>query len=102
VAAVAVALLATRIPVISRIVADPGTPARLALPQTLRVVGVAFLVVLALGKLPAGFAIPAGLGDIAVGVAAPLVARRLARGTHRTRPDRCSSTCWASSIWSSP
>jgi hypothetical protein len=84
VAAVAVGLLATRIPVMSRILADPGTPARLALPQTLRVVGVAFLIVLALGKLPAVFAIPAGLGDIAVGVAAPLVARRLTRGTHRT------------------
>jgi hypothetical protein len=28
------------------------------------------------GRLPAAFAIPAGIGDIAVGVAAPFVARR--------------------------
>ena len=37
-----------------------------------------FLVVMALGKLPAVFAVPAGLGDIAVGVAAVFVARRSA------------------------
>jgi hypothetical protein len=33
--------------------------------------------------LPALFALPAGLGDIAAGIAAPLVARRLAQGTGR-------------------
>jgi hypothetical protein len=49
-------LLATRIPLISRILADPGTPARLALPHSLRVVGVSFLIVMALGHLPAAFA----------------------------------------------
>jgi hypothetical protein len=76
-------LLATRIPLVSRILADPGTPARLALPHTLRVVGVLFLIVMAQGDLPAAFALPAGLGDIAIGVAAPFVARRLARGTSR-------------------
>jgi hypothetical protein len=75
-----VLLLATRIPLISRILADPGT---LALPHTLRVVGVLFLIVMALGHLPAAFALPAGLGDIAIGVSAPFVARRLARGTGR-------------------
>src|SRR5215208_3750857 len=77
-------LLATRVPLVSRILADPGTPARLALPHTLRVVGVLFLIVMAEGHLPAAFALPAGLGDIAIGVAAPFVARRLARGTDRT------------------
>jgi hypothetical protein len=76
-------LLATRIPLVSRILADPGTPARLALPHTLRVVGVLFLIVMVQGHLPAAFALPAGLGDIAIGVAAPVVARRLARGTGR-------------------
>ena len=76
-------LLATRIPIVTRIVADPGTPMRLALPHTLRVVGVLFLIVMAQGHLPAVFALPAGLGDIAVGVTAPFVARRLARGTGR-------------------
>jgi hypothetical protein len=78
-------LAATRIPVVARILAAPGTPARLALPHTLRVVGVTFLIVMAQGHLPAAFALPASLGDIAVGVAAPLVARRLARGSGHSR-----------------
>ncbi len=43
----------------------------------------AFLILMALGHLPALFALPAGLGDIAAGIAAPLVAYRLARGTGR-------------------
>jgi hypothetical protein len=76
-------LLATRIPIVSRILTDPGTPARLALPHTLRVVGVLFLIAMAQGHLPAAFALPAGLGDIAIGLAAPFVARRLAHGTGR-------------------
>jgi hypothetical protein len=72
-------LAATHIPAIARILAAPGTPARLAVPHTLRVVGVVFLLVMALGKLPAVFALPAGLGDLAIGLAAPLVAMRLAQ-----------------------
>jgi hypothetical protein len=36
-----------------------------------------FLVVLALGKLPALFAWLAGFGDLAVGLAAPFIAKRL-------------------------
>jgi hypothetical protein len=85
VGALAAVLLAARIPVVRRILADPGTPARLAWPHTLRIVGGAFLVVWALGGLPAVFAIPAALGDIAIGVAAPFVARRLARGVYDAR-----------------
>jgi hypothetical protein len=77
-------LLATRIPIVSRILADPGIPVRLTLPHTLRVVGVLFLIVMAQGQLPAAFALPAGLGDIAIGVSAPFVAWRLAGGTGRT------------------
>jgi hypothetical protein len=76
-------LLATKIPLVSRILADPGTPARLAMPHAVRVVGVLFLIAMVQGHLPAAFAVPAGVGDIAVGVAAPFVARRLARGTGR-------------------
>jgi hypothetical protein len=75
--------VATRIAVLSRILADTGMPARLAMPHTLRIAGAAFLVVWALGKLPAVFALPAGLGDLAVGVATPFVAHRLASGGHR-------------------
>jgi hypothetical protein len=69
---------------VARILAAPGSLARLTLPHTLRVVGVLFLMVMALGHLPALFALPAGLGDIAVGLIAPSVARRLTTdGDHR-------------------
>ena len=72
-----------RIPVVARALAAPGMLSRLELPHTPRVAWVAFLLYLAPGRLPALFALPAGLGDIAAGIAAPLVARRLARGTGR-------------------
>jgi hypothetical protein len=74
------ALLLSRIPVVSRIVAQPDGLWRLTVPQIFRVAGVTFLVVLALGKLPAVFALPAGLGDMAIGVEAVFVARNLRRG----------------------
>jgi hypothetical protein len=77
-------LLALRqIPVVARALAAPGMTSRLELPHTPRVAGVAFLLYLSFGHLPALFALPAGLGDIAAGIAAPLVARRLAQGTGR-------------------
>jgi hypothetical protein len=72
-----------RVPVAARALAAPGMASRLELPHTPRVAGVAFLLYLAFGHLPALFALPAGLGDMAAGVAAPLVARRLAQGTGR-------------------
>jgi hypothetical protein len=72
-----------RIPVVARALAAPGMVSRLELAHTPRVAGVAFLIYLALGHLPALFALPAGLGDIAAGFAAPLIARRLTRGTGR-------------------
>ena len=73
-----------RIPVAARALAAPGQASRLEYPHLFRVEGVAFLIIMALGHLPALFALPAGLGDIAAGIAAPLVAYRLARGTgHR-------------------
>lgn len=78
--ALAAALLVTRTPVVSRILAQPDALWRLTVPQIFRVVGVTFLVVMALGKLPAVFALPAGLGDIAIGVEAVFVARNLRRG----------------------
>ena len=76
-------LLAARIPVVARSLAHAGTAARLAVPHSIRVVGVVFLIAMAQGKLPAVFALPAGLGDIAVGLSAPFVARRLARDRDR-------------------
>lgn len=77
---IAAVLAATRIPVVSRILAQPEALWRLTVPQIFRVVGVTFLIVMALGKLPAVFALPAGLGDIAIGVEAIVVARSLRRG----------------------
>lgn len=53
--------------------------------QTWRVMGVVFIVLMGRGLLPAHFALPAGWGDIFVGVTAPLVALGLARGGARLR-----------------
>jgi hypothetical protein len=72
-----------RIPAVARALAAPDALARLTAPHTLRVVGVFFLLVMALGKLPEVFALPAGLGDMAVGLAAPFVLRRLRAGATR-------------------
>ena len=73
-----------RIPVVARALTAPGMVRRLELPHSFRVAdGVAFLAIMALGHLPPLFALPAGLGDIATGIAAPLVALRLAQGTGR-------------------
>jgi hypothetical protein len=76
-------LALSRIPVVARALTAPGMASRLVLPHAFRVTGVFFLLYLALGHLPALFALPAGLGDIAAGIAAPLVALRLAQGTGR-------------------
>jgi hypothetical protein len=46
------------------------------------------LMFFGLGKVPAVFAVPAGIGDVLVGVSAPFVARRLARG------DRHAGAIW--------
>jgi hypothetical protein len=80
-------LLALRqIPVVARALAAPRMTSRLEIPHSFRAVeGAVFVAIMALGHLPALFALPAGLGDIAAGIAAPLVARRLAQGRgHRT------------------
>jgi hypothetical protein len=76
-------LALSRIPVVARVLDAPGMVSKLLYPHSFRVDGVVFLLAMALGHLPALFALPAGLGDIAAGLAAPLVARRLARGTGR-------------------
>ncbi len=73
-----------RIPMVARALSAPRMVSRLELPHSFRALdGAAFLIIMALGHLPALFALPAGLGDIAAGLAAPLVARRLAWGTGR-------------------
>jgi hypothetical protein len=50
--------------------------------QAWRFAGLGFLALYAYGVLPGGFALPAGLGDIAIGVTAPLLLMALIR-----RPD---------------
>ena len=76
-------LALSQITVVARALTAPGMASRLVLPHSVRVAGVFFLLYLALGHLPALFALPAGLGDIACGIAAPLVVRRLVQGTGR-------------------
>ena len=46
----------------------------LTLTQTFRVVGIVFVILYFLGALPGVFALPAGWGDFAVGITAPVVA----------------------------
>ena len=72
-----------RIPAVTRALTRPDMIGHLLLPHTFRVAGVVFLAAMALGRLPALFALPAGLGDIATGIAAALVARRFSRDTGR-------------------
>jgi hypothetical protein len=76
-------LALSRVPVVAQALAAPDMVSRLMLPHAFRVAGIVFLIAMAMGRLPALFAVPAAVGDIATGIAAPLVARRLARGTGR-------------------
>jgi hypothetical protein len=46
----------------------------LTLAQTFRVVGIVFVLLYFQGALPGTFALPAGWGDVAIGVTAPIVA----------------------------
>jgi hypothetical protein len=78
-AALGGALLTSQLPPVRRLLDAPGMASRLVLPHTLRIEGVVFLILMAQGHLPAVFALPAGLGDIAAGISAPFIARRLAR-----------------------
>ena len=51
--------------------------------QIYRALGVIFLILYGTGKLPGVFAWPAGLGDVLVGVLAPVVAVAYARDPHQ-------------------
>lgn len=48
--------------------------------QFYRVLGAIFLLMYAQGRMPAAFALPAGAGDVVVGLLAPIVAMAYARG----------------------
>lgn len=71
-------LASTRIPLVSQALA--ASTSSLILVNTWRLAGLAFVLAMLAGQLPALFALPAGLGDIAVGIAAPFVAARVAQG----------------------
>lgn len=53
--------------------------------QLYRALGIIFLILYGAGKLPGLFAWPAGLGDVLVGVLAPVVAIAYARGPRENR-----------------
>jgi hypothetical protein len=71
----------TRAPLIRQALTAPGAQQRLLWPHSFRAAGIVFVIAMLLGKLPALFAIPAGFGDIAVGIATPWVARKLREGS---------------------
>lgn len=81
--AMVVLLLLTRIPPVSQAISGPNAVRLLSWPHAFRVAGVALVISMWLGHLPALFAIPAGLGDIAVGVAEPRLTRRVQAGHAR-------------------
>jgi hypothetical protein len=58
-------------------------PRLLTAAHTWRIAGFLFLVLASYGILPELFALPAGWGDMAIGVTAPLVAVYLANQSHR-------------------
>ncbi|NBD26486.1 hypothetical protein [Paenibacillus glycinis] len=73
----------TFVPTARKILNEPSMTGTFMQPHGFRVVGVVFLIAMGMGYLPAAFAIPAGVGDIAVSIATPFVVRKLARGTGR-------------------
>lgn len=79
----AIVLAWSRVPVVARALRGSGAASGLIAPQALRVAGVIFLLAMLFGGLPWLFALPAGLGDIAIGLTAPFVMRRVARGSYR-------------------
>jgi hypothetical protein len=74
-------LALTRVPLISRALTAPGAQQRLLSPHSFRAAGIVFVIAMLLGKLPALFAVPAGCGDIAVGIATPLIAIKVREGS---------------------
>src|SRR5260370_24639479 len=59
------------------------SPHALTMAQTWRITGFVFIILNVYGLLPGVFAVPAGLGDMAIGATAPLTARRLVNANKR-------------------
>jgi len=66
---------------------------RLIAVQLYRTLGLMFLIAFGLGLIPGVFAVPAGIGDIAVGLLAPFVAWRAMKD-----PGRARGAIWAWSL----
>lgn len=66
--------------------------------QTYRLLGGMFLLLWAQGKMPGEFAIPAGTGDVIVGLTAPFVAWLNYKGSPRAEAVTRAGTCLASWI----
>lgn len=60
-----------------------GSQADLTRLHVWRLLGATFVLMMFLNRLPALFALPAGLGDIAIGATAPWMARRASAGAER-------------------
>jgi hypothetical protein len=73
-------MLLSRVPSVTRALDAPGALSRLMLPHAFRIEGAVFIIAMLLGKLPALFAIPAGLGDITVGILTPWITRKVESG----------------------
>ncbi len=58
-------------------------PSTMTFVQSWRIAGLTFLTLYTIGLLPGFFALPAGLGDIAIGVTAPWAALKLANSSRR-------------------
>ena len=69
---VALLVLLSRIPAVAAQMAGPAD--KLVVPHAYRVTGAVFLIAMVLGLLPPVFALPAGLGDMAVGIGAMVIA----------------------------
>ena len=72
-------LTVVALPGLRAVLTDPTAQSRLMTLHVWRIEGLAFLVLGALGQLPLLFAVPAGVGDLAIGLTAPLMARNLHR-----------------------
>lgn len=79
-------LLITRIPAVRDALAAPRVLVLLTLVNLWRVAGIIFIALYLQNLLPAHFALPAGIGDVLIGLAAPFVAYALWKRPARRRP----------------
>jgi hypothetical protein len=69
-------------------------PRTLTLAHAWRVNGVVFLILSAYGLLPLPFALPAGLGDMAIGITAPWVASKWTASRFSNREQKSGFILW--------